>query len=218
MPTADWSESLRFFARFVRHPGTVGSVAPSSRQLAAAMVRPLAAAGSDGRITVAELGPGTGAFTAAIVEKLQPGDRLLAVELEQVFCQALRRRWPGIDAVCASAETLRSIATSRGIGSVDHIVSGLPFATLPVATTGRIVEAIGETLRPGGTFTTFHYAHSLHVPRARAFRGRVADVLGAEPTMELVAWNFPPAFAVSWTRRAASEGRSRDARSRQTTA
>jgi phospholipid N-methyltransferase len=201
---ADWPESVRFLARFVRHPGTVGAIAPSGRQLAAAMVAPLASArerhDQDEPTTVVELGAGTGAFTEAIVPHLTPGDRFFIVELERVFCDALRRRWPGIDVACASAEALRTLTASRDAGAIDHIVSGLPFATLPADTTQRIVEAIGHTLRPGGTFTTFHYAHSLHMPRARAFRERASERLGSQPWMRLVAWNLPPAFAVSWTR------------------
>ncbi len=162
-PAADLAEHLRFIGRLVRNPRTVGALAPSSRSLAMAMVAPLAhsAPATPARPrSIVELGPGTGAFTRAIFEHLRPGDRFLAVELESVFVDALHERWPALDCVCASAESLCALVAERRLDPVDHIVSGLPFATLPTDITRRIVEAIGRTLRPGGTFTTFHYLQS----------------------------------------------------------
>lgn len=205
--------TLRFLGRFVRHPATVGAIVPSTAQLAAAMIAPLLeaagrrAVGEDTHtapITVVELGPGTGAFTRAIVQRLTANDRFLAVELELEFCALLQRRWPPLDAVCASAESLTDLLADRRWGPVDHIVSGLPFATLPTQTTRRIVDAIGRSLRLGGTFTTFHYAHSFGVPRAAAFRREICRVLQSSPSAKFIAWNLPPALAVSWTNRLGS--------------
>ena len=44
-----------------------------------------------------------------------------------------------------------------------HIVSGLPFAVLPAATTRLIIDGVHSLLRRGGTFTTFQYAHSFRL-------------------------------------------------------
>ena len=55
---------------------------------------------------------------------------------------------------------------------VDHIVSGLPFVSLPQAMTQRMLASISNTLRPGGTFTTFQYLHGYRLPSAVAFRRR----------------------------------------------
>ena len=78
-------EHMLLFSRFLRSPRTVGAVTASSRALAEAMVggsRP------DGRSRVVELGPGTGAFTSAIVERLGPDTRFLAIDIDPAFCQA----------------------------------------------------------------------------------------------------------------------------------
>jgi phosphatidylethanolamine/phosphatidyl-N-methylethanolamine N-methyltransferase len=214
LPLAEWSERLRFLGRFFRSPRTVGALAPSSQWLARAMVAPLAHGGSravpagptiPGRpIVVVELGPGTGAFTRAIVARLGPADRLLCVETDPTFVEALRRRWPDVDCACASAESLPALLGERGLGPVDHIASGLPFATLPAQTTGRILEAVGTTLRPGGTFTTFHYVQSYAIPAAIAFRRQMSGRMGSAPSVQFVARNLPPAFVLSWTNRRAS--------------
>jgi phospholipid N-methyltransferase len=198
--------TLTFVGRFVRRPGTVGSIVPSSSHLAAAMIAPLAAvrapAGRDRKpMTIVELGPGTGAFTGAIVPCLGPEDRFLAVEIDRVFRDLLQRRWPTVDAECASAEFLVTLLRGRRWPPVDHIVSGLPFATLPPETTARIVEAIRSSLGAGATFTTFHYAQSFAAPRAAAFRQRVDRALQSRPTTRFVAMNFPPAVAVTWVNR-----------------
>jgi phosphatidylethanolamine/phosphatidyl-N-methylethanolamine N-methyltransferase len=194
--TPRWPEHLRFIERFVRNPRTVGALAPSSKRLASAMVAPIARSATSRNIV--ELGPGTGAFTRAIVERLRPGDRFLAVELDPTFVEALRRSWPGVECVCASAESLCGLVAERRFGPVDHIVSGLPFATLPAHVTGRIVEAIGQTLRPGGTFTTFTYVQSYGVPACVGFRRQMNALMASTPFVRFVAWNLPPAFALTW--------------------
>jgi phospholipid N-methyltransferase len=63
------NEHLLMLGRFVRSPRTVGAVSPSSRALAAEMVRGI---DMSGPTTVVELGPGTGVITRAIVEGLGP--------------------------------------------------------------------------------------------------------------------------------------------------
>lgn len=196
-----WPDGLRFARRFLQHPGRVGSIAPSSRRLASAVLsgirRPPGAARA---LTIVELGAGTGAFTRAIVAGLRPGDRFVGIEVDTAFVEILRRRWPDIDIVCASAEALYEILGERALGPVDHVVSGLPFATLPADTTRRIVAAVARSIRRGGTFSTFHYLHSYGVPSAAAFRRKMTSALGSAPSIEFVARNLPPALALTWTK------------------
>ena len=192
-----WSEHLLFLGRFLRNPRTVGAVAPSSRHLARAMVGGLDLARP---VRIVELGPGTGAFTREIVERLGPDGRYLAIDIDATFVARIQRRWPQLDCVCAPAETLRALATDRQMAPVDHIVSGLPFASLPGATSRRILEAIAGTLRVGGTFTTFQYVHAYRLPPAVAFRREIRELLGTEPSSSLVVRNFPPAYVLTWRR------------------
>jgi phosphatidylethanolamine/phosphatidyl-N-methylethanolamine N-methyltransferase len=174
----------------------VGAVAPSSARLARRMVEGRDLAGA----RVVELGPGTGSFTGAIVERLGPASRFLAIDIEPAFVETLRRRWPQVDFVCASAEQLPSLAAERGLMPVDHILSGLPFATLPAAVTRGILEGVERTLRSGGTFTTFQYVTSYHWRASAAFRQDIGGRLGSEPIRRLVMWNIPPAWVLTWTK------------------
>jgi len=159
-------------------------------------------------VTIVELGTGTGAFTGHIVERLGPADRFLGVDVEPVFVERLRRRWPHVECVCASAVTLPALLDERQVGLVDHIVSGLPFASLPVETTRGILDAVGKTLRAGGTFTTFQYVHSYGLPPAIVFRREMNALMGSTPSLQFVARNLPPAFALSWTNHRAGTARS----------
>lgn len=192
-------EHVLIFTRFLRNPRTVGAVAPSSRALARAMVELLP---SDRPVRLVELGPGTGALTGALADHLAPDSRFLAIELEPAFVRKIRQRWHNVDVVCASAERLEELVADRGLHPVDHIVSGLPFASLPKDMTRQILDGIEHTLRPGGTFTTFQYIYAYAWARpAAAFRGEMTERMGGPPAKRLVWRNLPPAFALTWTRK-----------------
>lgn len=153
-------------------------------------------------VHVVELGPGTGVFTRQIVERLGAGGRYLGVDIEPAFVERIRRDWPHVDCVCASAEALPELAAERDLAPVDHIISGLPFASLPALTTRLILDAACGILRPGGTFTTFQYVHAYGLPPAVAFRRDLSARLGSAPAADLVVRNVPPAWVLRWVTRA----------------
>jgi len=186
---------LLMLGRFVRSPRTVGAVAPSSRALAAEMVRGLDLAGP---ATVVELGPGTGVITRAISEQLGPKAHALAIDVEPAFVSAIARRFPRIEAVCASAVDLPALLQARHMFPADHIISGLPFASLPGEVTTAILDAVAASLRPGGTFTTFQYLSGYPTPLAKAFRRALTQRMGAAPRRRIVWRNIPPAFVLTW--------------------
>ena len=190
------ADHLRHLGRFIRNPQTIGAVAPSSATLARRMV-----AGLDfgPGVRIVELGPGTGAFTRAIVERLGSSGRYLGIDLEPTFVEEIHQRWPDLDVVCASAERLAELADARGLAPVDHIVSGLPFASLPRPMTRGILAGIQATLRPGGTFTTFVYFHSFGLPPAIAFRRDMTELMGTRLESWRVMRNVPPAIVMRWS-------------------
>jgi phosphatidylethanolamine/phosphatidyl-N-methylethanolamine N-methyltransferase len=192
-------EHMLLASRFFRSPRTIGALAASSRTMGREMVADLP---RDRPVTIVELGPGTGVLTRAIVDRIAPGSRFVAIDLESTFVEKLRRRWPAVDFVCGSAADLAALATDRQLGPVDHIISGLPFASIAVADTRRILDGVERTLRPEGTFTTFQYVHSYPVPSARMFRRDMSLRMGGPPTRRLVVRNFPSAFILTWTRTA----------------
>ena len=189
-------EHLLIASKFLRNPRTVGAVSASSKAMAREMVREIP---TGKPVNVVELGPGTGSFTRAIVDHLAPGSRFLAVELDREFVERLRPRWPSVEFVLASAVELEHIVKKRHLQPVDHIVSGLPFASLPVDVSRKVMDGIQHTLRPGGTFTTFQYLHGYWMPPGRTFRREMSVRMGA-PHRRLVLKNFPISFILTWTR------------------
>jgi phospholipid N-methyltransferase len=191
-------EHVMLVSRFVRNPRGVGAIAPSSRVLAEAMV-----AGLDLSCPsrVAELGPGLGAFTSVLRQRLAPGSHLLVVEIDAVFANELRKRWPDLDVAHAPAEDLPTILQTRDLGAVDHIISGLPFVSLPGVVADRTLQSVARCLRPGGTFTTFQYVHAFTWPSAASAREMMARHLKcSSPQTRIVVRNLPPAVVLRWTR------------------
>jgi phospholipid N-methyltransferase len=133
-PGTGLREHLIVFSRFLRSPRTVGALSASSRALARAVVE-VASVGA--RARVVELGPGTGALTSAIVDRLGAESRFLAVDIDPEFVRQIRLRWPKVECVCSSAERLTELLKARDLLPVDHIISGLPFTSLPAPASSR---------------------------------------------------------------------------------
>jgi phospholipid N-methyltransferase len=152
-------------------------------------------------VSIVEFGPGTGAFTEVILERVGPQARVLAMDIEPEFVQAVRRTFPTVICEFASAEELESLVAKHGLGPVDHIISGLPFASLPGPMTARILDGVEHTLRRGGTFTQFHYLHGFGMPPGRAFRRDMSARMGGAPARKFVLRNVPPACVFTWRRR-----------------
>ena len=192
-----WQDHWLFLTHFRKSPRTVGAIAPSSRRLARAMVNGLSLEESPG-VRLVELGPGTGAVTGEIARRLPADAACLAIDVDPVFSARVGARWPQITSVCDRAERLVEIARARDLLPVDHIVSGLPFASLPVSSARAIVEAIVSALRPGGTFTTFQYVHAYGFSSAVTVRETLTREMGSSPARTLVVGNVPPALVLRW--------------------
>ncbi len=192
------NEHLLMLGRFVRSPRTVGAVAPSSRALAEEMVQGIDLSGPT---NVVELGPGTGVVTRAIAERLGAKAHALAIDVEPAFVAAIARRFPRVEAICASAANLPSLLRERDMFPAAHIISGLPFASLSADVTETILDAVTESLARGGTFTTFQYLNGYPTPLAKAFRRAMSERMGTEPSRRVVWRNFPPAFVLTWRHR-----------------
>lgn len=192
-----WQDHWLFLTHFRKSPRTVGAIAPSSRRLARAMLDGLALEPGSA-LRVVELGPGTGAVTGEIASRLPADAACLAIDVDPVFSARVGTRWPRIDSVCDRAERLVEIARARNLLPIDHIVSGLPFASLPAASARAIVAAIVSSLRVGGTFTTFQYVHAFGFPSAVTVRQTLTEEMGSAPARTLVLGNLPPAVVLRW--------------------
>jgi phosphatidylethanolamine/phosphatidyl-N-methylethanolamine N-methyltransferase len=103
---------LTFFAEFLKHPFSVGAVAPSSHFLARTI---LAAADLKNCHAIVEFGPGTGAFTKYVCKQLRPDQRYIGIELNTNFTLLLRRKFPTLAFVNDSVENLQAISSELNL-------------------------------------------------------------------------------------------------------
>jgi len=194
-PVLTSPDVMTFFLRqFVRAPTRVGAVAPSSKYLAAAMMR---CADVPTASVVIEMGPGTGVFTESLAAELAPGSRFFALEINPRFVEATRRRCPGVIVHMDSATNARAHLENIGAEHCDLIVSSLPWATFGPSLQSEILDTIVDVLRPGGRLLTFAYLQGLAMPSGQRFR-KALDARFGEVTKSPTVWrNVPPAFVYS---------------------
>ena len=186
------------FRQWLRNPLRTAAVAPSSRELAAAMVAEL----PPGTKRVIELGGGTGAVTRALLAAGVPGHALLVLELNEELHAHLHARFPQVHIEEGDARDLAHIARRCGFldrGPADAIVSGLGLLSMPRETQRAILTAAFECLRPDGRFIQFTYGPQPPVPEG------IVDELGlAFRRGDFVLRNVPPATVYVYTRAGAT--------------
>jgi phospholipid N-methyltransferase len=190
-------DSLGFFSSFLRNPTSVGAVLPSSRFLARALVGSLDHI-QEGELVV-EYGPGTGPMTAVIQERLPKNARYLGIELQSEFHELLSGRFPGMDFHLGSAGDVKQILADRGLPRPARIISGLPFASLPIPVQDLVVDGLVWALKDSSCdFRTFQYAHAYGMKSARRFRARMTDRFEQFERIGPIVRNVPPAFVLRY--------------------
>jgi phosphatidylethanolamine/phosphatidyl-N-methylethanolamine N-methyltransferase len=221
-----WQDYRVFWRQFREAYQSTGAVLPSGRALARALSRYVRepgeaalAAGTNGALAsqgdrhlgrrILEVGPGTGAVTAQIVQDMGPDDRLDLVERNDQFVAHLGQR-------IAAAEPFKPAAARISLlhaavedlpddPQYDLIISGLPLNNFAVHTVENILAKLRRLLASGGTLSFFEY---VAVRRAKALVSSPAerqrlrgigrflgDVLQtAEVRRDVVLANVPPAW------------------------
>lgn len=181
-----YMKRLQFLLEGVRDLKTIGTVTRSSKYVGKTMVKHVDFAKVD---CVVELGAGDGPITQQIVYKLKPDAKLLCFEINEKFCEILKRQYandPRVVIIQDSAENMKQYINQYGFESADAIISALPFVSLPKDLGDRILEQSKQNLKNQGKFIQLNYSH---IPRKRYER-----IFGQESIVDFVMLNFPPAF------------------------
>ena len=181
--------SLHFLRSFVKSPGMVGAVWPSSPALAQMMIRAARVRSAD---FVLEIGPGTGAFTGPILKNLRPDARFLAVEKCPNLARRVSEKFPGSRVVSGCATELSTHLQNHG--SPDAIVSGLPWAAFEESLQDTILNEIISSISENGIFATFAYYGPHRLKAGRAFRNKLFGRFREVGKTPVVFANLPPAF------------------------
>src|SRR5437588_12100371 len=116
--------SVLFFKQFLKRPLQIASIVPSSKVLVERVANKIDFARA--RI-IAEYGPGEGAHSRELAQRMRPDAQLLLFELDPAFSRDLKRQFaddPRVRVINANAATVRSELAQRGIAYCDYIISG----------------------------------------------------------------------------------------------
>ncbi|WP_027414753.1 class I SAM-dependent methyltransferase [Aneurinibacillus terranovensis] len=174
-------EKFLFLSKFLQSPKTVGSITPSSRFLARAMVNPIDWPATE---SIAELGAGTGIFTRYLHELKHPGCKVMVFERDDNMRNRLESLYPDLY-YHDNAVEIYSAMKKHHINQFDYVISGLPFMNFSQELRDAIMEGVEKSLKPGGMFIAFQY--SLQMKKQLEQRFNRLDI-------NFVPINIPPAF------------------------
>jgi len=135
---------------------TTANVVPSSRHLARAMLEPLRLERAG---LVIELGPGTGAITRGLLERMPSHSTLIAFELNPRFCRYLKRTLtdPRLLVLNANAEAVGAHLARLGCQRVDAAVSSLGLSLMPDRERNNVLRGLLPYLGENSVFTQYQY-------------------------------------------------------------
>lgn len=182
-------DSRLLFKLWLKNPRSIGAVAVSGPELAAAMARQIPK-----NITgyVIELGGGTGSVTRAILASGVSSEKLIVIERDPMLHKHLVERFPGVKVLLGDALHLPSLLKRHHLAPVSAIVSSLPLLSLKKSIQLRIGAQAFTVLPPGAPFIQFTYGLFSPLPRSRL--GIVGEV------EERVLQNLPPASVWRYVR------------------
>lgn len=143
------AESALFFRHWLRHPLEIGAFLPSSAAVGRAMAKAVA---FDRPGVILELGGGTGAVTASLLEAGCTPERLIVVEREAALAAMLRRRFERLQILEADACAIDGILAERGITKLAAIVSSLPIKWFPIASQRAVMAPCLDRAGQDGSF------------------------------------------------------------------
>ncbi len=138
---------------------------------------------------IVELGAGTGAVTAALLQLGIKGITVNFIRLFPFLVNQLRQRFPQVQVVQGDAVELIALLKEEQ-RTINTFVSSLPLRTLPYSMTSTILRQIVALLASQGKYIQFTY--SLR-------KTNFADLIQCRLIASKRVWrNFPPARVEVW--------------------
>lgn len=190
-------ENIQFLQAFLKNPTKVGSIAPSSPDLALKMIEGVRPATDN---IVLELGVGTGAITRYLNDVVNDRDSYLGLELDKKLVKKVAPLYPNLRVECGNACDAFEIHKDSGLGKVGAIICCLPFVSLPNEVGEKILLEVEKFMDQGAcTFRAIQYAHGYYFPSAIKLREFMRDRYGKSRRSQIIVKNVPPAFTVAWS-------------------
>jgi len=166
------TQALLFAWGFLRHPNMVGWCLPSSRFLVDEVLKQI---DWNKAKVIVEYGPGVGAFTTRLLERMRPDATLIALEINPTYITHLQRTLndPRLVLLGESATEIEAVLARHGVAGADYIISGIPFKTIPDPVREEIVRKTHAALAPDGQFLVYQFSRAVLPYLERVF-GRVS--------------------------------------------
>ncbi len=155
------SDLLPFFRAWVTDPAKVSAISPSSPTLARLITSEIKADQS----TILELGPGTGVFTRALLDRGVRPENLTLIEAGAHFSKLLADRYPDVRILEMDAARLGQAKLFQP-GTVSDVISGLPLLSMSPRKIMGILRGTFGYLCDDGAFYQFTYGPRCPVPSA----------------------------------------------------
>ncbi len=191
-PRKNEGKSRRLFLRqFFEKPGEVASVIPSSSNLVNGLLQGF---DFDNLKLVVEYGPGTGAITYKVLEKMPGSAKFVAAEPNEVFRAHLIEDQLPIEIIPDYAQNIAP-RVLKEFGAADLVVSGLPCSIMPLEVLQDLFLSTNNLLRVGGEFRMFIYTHTLLMPKMHKMLALLRKNFSKVET-SMVWQNVPPATII----------------------
>lgn len=173
-------EKALFLYKFLQAPARTGSLLPSSRKLAEALLAPIPWAEVN---HLAELGAGTGAVTQYLPLERE-GLEVLLLEQDPELRRHLKSRYPDCRYYSDSSR-LRLAVHNEKLKQLDCVVSGLPLWSMRSFHRRNMLAQVASSLKDKRLFIAFSYFSYI--------KRDLKSFFEIERTA-FVPLNFPPAF------------------------
>lgn len=168
-----------FFKKLIDQPWVNASITPSSRYLAAAMVKWVDFSHSK---VIVEFGPWTWVFTKVLLKHAKPNTKIICIEYEKEYVDLLHKEFGNrIILEHGSVLDITDILEKHDIQTPDIIISWLPFHVYTV----KLMQELHEYIKKWTIFRWFSYTpHQLR------------DIYKELPLVQksFIVRNIPPAF------------------------
>lgn len=182
---------FNFIKQFILHPLKTGAIAPTGDDLTE-LITDLA--DLKNTKSVVEFGCGSGVFTEKILSKISSETKFFALEINEEFAEATRKRCPTAIVYDDGAQNIGKYLKQNGSDFCDVIISGLPWAMFGEDIRKEILDAVSASLKPGGKFLTFSYVHGSFIPTGINFKKQLDAYFSKVEKSDVVLNNIPPAF------------------------
>lgn len=177
------SRKESFLEQSLKNLKTVGTVTRSSSYLCKEITKQIE--WLDGQV-ILELGAGDGVITKYILDKMSKNSKLIAFEINPVFCEELDKiNDSRLIVIREDATELTAVLKNLGLEEVDHVISAIPFVILPEQTALHIIQTTFDHMAPSAKFVQVHYS---------LLAKKLYEKIFGHVQVKFVPFNIPPAF------------------------